>query len=103
MLTARDSVIVKTTGLPSTPLAAATLSDSGSSLSVIVPVAVAVASVTSADAFNSTSVKVSSGSSTLSSRVTTDTVLDISPDVKVSTPDVAVKSMPLVAVPGVAE
>ena len=98
---AADILTVKTTGLPSTPLAAATLTDSGSSLSVIVPIAVAVASVTPADALDSTSVKVSSGSSTLSSRVTTDTVLDISPDVKVSTPDIAVKSMPLVAVPGV--
>ena len=70
-------------------------------MSVIVPVAVAVVSVAPADAFNSTSVKVSSGSSTLSSAVTTDTVLDISPVAKVSTPDVAVKSAPLVAVPGV--
>ena len=96
-----DRVTVKSTELPSSPRASATLTDSGSSLSVIVPVAVASVSVTLPDAPDSTSVKVSSGSSTLSSMVTTGTILDISPDVKVSTPDAAVKSMPLVAVPGV--
>ena len=105
MLTGRDRVTVKFTGPPSVASASATLSDNGSSSSVMVPVAVALSSITLADGFDSISVKVSSDSSTVSGVVSTDTVLDSSFALNVSVPDDAVKSAPtpsaeLVAVPG---
>ena len=69
-----------------------------SSLSLIVPVAVASPSVAFAG-LDSVSVNVSFSSSTESSVVATLTVFEVSFAANVSVPDAAVKSVPLVAVP----
>ena len=93
---AADILTVKTTGLPSTPLAATTLTD-GNWL-IIVPVAAEVPSVAFTGA-DSNSVKVSSGSVVPSFMIGTYIVPVVAPTAIVSVPVVAAKSVPLVAVP----
>ena len=74
----------------------------GASSSVIVPVAVGVASIALV-AFDSRSVKVSSSSAALSPVVATLTVFDLWPAVKVSAPLAAVKSPAPALSPGSAD
>ena len=91
-----DRVTGKTTELPSSPRASATLTD-GNWL-IIVPVAAEVPSVAFTGA-DSNSVKVSSGSVVPSFMIGTYIVPVVAPTAIVSVPDVAAKSVPLVAVP----
>ena len=97
---AADSVTVNSTGAPSVADASATPSVGGSSLSVIVPVAVASPRV-AFDGLDRVSVKVSSGSSRSSSSVATATVAVVSPGMTVSVPLAAVKSAGEVALSSV--
>ena len=95
---AGDSETVKFTACPSATLASDGVSTGIPSLSLIVPVAVA----SPRDAFvglDNVSVKVSISSSLASSVVGTLTVFDVAFASNVNVPLVAVKSVPLVAVP----
>ena len=82
------SVTTKTKLAPSGPVAFATPSTGGSSLSAIVPVATPSASVAPRTSV-SASVTVSSGSSTASSTNASSTRFDVSPGANVSSPESA--------------